>query len=277
MDVIEIFKDSLEYPLSNPNKLIIMGVLFILCLVAGFFSGILDMMSIKHSLNSSLIWNITYLKVISIIGFIIALIASFVLYGYSTSIIKSTVEGIRQLPEILWFENLIGGIKLYVVVIVYLLVPTIISLVISIFLGSFTFIIQVIYNTLFTIATSHVPNPITITGGPYLGLVVLTWNILLIISLFFILISIVRLSKTDSIKEALNFKELITDLSNIGVGNYIILLILYLVIMIVLSFIFGIIAIIPFIGIIMFALILAPYLIFFSARTFGLIYKEVEN
>ena len=85
-----------------------------------------------------------------------------------------------------------------------------------------------------------------------------------------------RLAKYDEIGEALNFKEVIGDIKEIGIGRYIGWYILLLVISIVLGFILGLITAIPYIGILIAFLVGAPFIALFGYRALGTLYSDAE-
>lgn len=119
MELKEIFKDSIHYPLSDWKKFLILGIIFVLS----------DIPSLFTSLNVN---NDTLIFFSAIIGFIIGLVIN----GYLFRIIVSSLEDEKRLPE---FDNLKGlfedGLKVFVVSVIYFL--PVILVVMAVFLGLF--------------------------------------------------------------------------------------------------------------------------------------------
>ncbi len=266
MDVVEIFKDSLRYPLKDNNKLIMLGVLIIISGIIAFISGV-----IQFSLSqfSTPIYMITM-----ILLFIISIIVS----GYALSVVKETLLNSEIVPSIDLVKNLISGIKIAIVSIIYYLIPLVITLFVSYLNGTFNSIIKIITYSIQNFFNPNISEPILTTGSTF-GLmnISILWFILSAITTLFLIIGIIRLAKNGNIIEALKMNEVFNDIKKIGIGNYIIVCVLYLLIGIIISFFSAIFILIPIIGIIVFLLVISPYIVMFSGRTFGLIYNESEN
>ncbi|MEL7671467.1 DUF4013 domain-containing protein [Methanobacterium sp.] len=119
MDVGEIIKDSLKYPLSNWKEFLVLGVFIA-------FSGMSNLSVLVGVKDSALI------GFLGIIGFLsIALI-----FGYSFRIIKSSLAGVKRLPEFNdWPEMFVDGVKFMVVNFVYL-IPVILIIIFVYYSGS---------------------------------------------------------------------------------------------------------------------------------------------
>ena len=91
MEIVELFKDSLTYPTKQWDKLLILGVLF---LIMGVFA-ILQAFGIV--LNQYIAADI-----LGIISFILAVIITLIVYGYTLSIVRKTVN------KVMIYLNLIG-------------------------------------------------------------------------------------------------------------------------------------------------------------------------
>lgn len=88
MNVGEIVGEALDYPGSNLKKVLTLGILII-------------------------------------ISFLI--IPIFLVYGYTLRVIKATVAGFDELPDFdEWGDMLIDGLKVFVVAIVYMIIPAIV-------------------------------------------------------------------------------------------------------------------------------------------------------
>ena len=109
MEFGEIFKDALKYPISDYKALLIVGVLFLissLVLVLAQF-GVSDS-------TFSMVWAI------------VALLVSILLMGYALSVMKNGIELDDEIPAFDWVKNFVDGLKVLVVNIIYMIIPTII-------------------------------------------------------------------------------------------------------------------------------------------------------
>ena len=110
MDLGGIIGDAVRYPFSDWKKILIYGILTMISslgiatLVIGTILGIR---------------NIVEIILLFIIGYIIC---GFLINGYKFRIIKTSLNGVAELPEFNnWIEMFIDGIKVSIVVIVYLI------------------------------------------------------------------------------------------------------------------------------------------------------------
>ena len=131
MSVSSIFNNAFRFPFSAMDKWLILGVL----LVIGSLSSIL------------VSWGID-LGVASIITSIIALIAGFIVSGYSLAIVRDTIHGYDQLPSFDIGENIIDGIKVFILGIVYSIIPVIVFFALLIVTGAAEAFIEIINLTM---------------------------------------------------------------------------------------------------------------------------------
>ncbi|TKY91118.1 MAG: DUF4013 domain-containing protein [Candidatus Methanomarinus sp.] len=100
-------------------------------------------------------------------------------------------------------------------------------------------------------------------------------GLLLFLVTFFILnIAIANMAHKDEFGAALRFGEIFHLIGSIGWGKYIIWYIVITVITALFSMVSAIMTLIPLLGFILIILVIDPYLIIFSSRAIGLIYKE---
>lgn len=105
MNVVEIIKDSIKYPLSDWKKFLILGVLILFTFV--------------YTLAESLdVKNLELLIFLYVAGFLINFFAD----GYSFRIIKLSLSGLGNLPEFdNWINMFKDGIKMFIVNFLYLI------------------------------------------------------------------------------------------------------------------------------------------------------------
>ena len=83
-----------------------------------------------------------------------------------------------------------------------------------------------------------------------------------------------RLANTGSLAEALNIIEAAKDLTRIGLGKVIAVVLLVIIIVAIINAILGyIFGRIPLLSII--SIVIAPYLTFFTLRAYGLLYSDI--
>ena len=178
-----------------------------------------------------------------IIGIIIAFIVGFVISGYELDIIKFAVERDPGSPGLDFVRQFINGVKFFVVTIVYMIIPIIISAILAvIFQQWLSLIISAIVGIVFALA---------------------------------LMMGQCRLAKTEDLGYALSIGDAIGDISRIGIVKLLLFVIIVFIITFVLFFIVG--AIMRWnstVGGILFG-ILGVYITFFSARATGLLYSDV--
>lgn len=189
--------------------------------------------------------------IILIILCIIPIIGWILLMGFAVRVYRG---GEAKLGE--WVKMLIDGILMWIIGIVYGIVPMI---VLFIFGGA----------ALMNPMAMMDPNAAAaVTGVSIIGLI-----ITLIVSIIFGIMAtmaIVRFAKEEKLGAAFQFGEIFKIVGKIGWIHYILS---WIVLMIVLGVIMGILLIIPIIGWIL-LLILAPLFLIWEARFFGQLYES---
>ncbi len=225
MDIGEIISDAIRYPSSDWKKILIEGILLIL--------------------------NATVILAFGT--------------GYILRVMKSTLAGYDELPEFDdWGGMIIDGFKIYIVSIVYLIIPTIVTLAIG--FGSIAAIGGV---------TNIAANPFAAIVG--LGLAVIIGGILYIIFGLFEAIAIANMALYDELGAAFKFSEIFERISNIGWGKYIVWYIVMIIVAIIAGIIAGILNVIPYIGSIIAILIVYSYFYMFVGRSVALIFASSEE
>lgn len=236
MELGEIISDALVYPFHNIKALILYIILGIILGIA--ISGTVVAVVAGAAANNAL-------AVIGsgIIGIIIALIIGFVISGYQLDIVKYGINRDDGAPGIDFVRQFINGVKLFVVQIVYFIIPIIIEAILAvIFQHWLSGLITIILTIIFALAA-------------FMGQC--------------------RLAKTEDLGNALAIGEAIGDISRVGILKLLLLIVLIVVIVFILSFIVGAIAQWNAnVGGVLMG-ILGVYLAFFTARATGLLYSGV--
>ena len=235
MELGEIFSDALVYPFQNIKALIVYIILGIILGIA--IAGTVGAIAVGAAYD-----NVFAIIGSGIIGIIIALVISFVISGYQLDIVKYGIDRDNGAPGIDIARQFINGVKYFVVNIVYMLIPIIISAILAvIFQHWLSLIITIILSIIFALA---------------------------------LIMGQCRLAKTGDLGHALAVGEAIGDISKVGIVKVILFVIILFIIALVLSAIVG--AISQWnatVGGILIG-ILGVYIAFFSARASGLLYSD---
>lgn len=248
MNIGDIIKNSLSYPLSNTKNFIVLGLLILL---AELYSVLLSL-GVRNSIVTLLI--------------VLTIIMTILRGGYNLRVLGSSIAGSDVLPD---FENwkgmFVDGIKLIIVSIIYM-IPLIAILV----LGGFVMGI--------IIALSG-------ASGSF-GRTMIMF-IIAIVGLYTIIIYPVLLmgyanmaNNENNLNKAFKFGEIRAKISGLGLGSYVKWYIgtgiIYAILLIVgglIPLIFGLEQI-RFVGIIINAFIIGPFAILFLMRSTSLMYRS---
>ncbi|MGV8143924.1 MAG: DUF4013 domain-containing protein [Methanothermobacter sp.] len=223
MDAGQITTNALKYPSTNFKKVIILGILTIL---------------------SSLI------------------IPGFLVLGYALKIVKSSMKGANELPNFnQWLEMFVDGLKVFVVLFIYSLVPVILVL-----LGTWAIILPMlsvpgsgsIFNTSFSVNL--------IGGIAFIGIAIE------VVVSFILPIALANMVHHDKLVGAFRFGEIINKIKQLGPVDYLIWYIMMLIIALVFGYISTFLVFPLIIGVIIVPLLIMPYLIIFYARSTSLAY-----
>ena len=236
MELGEILSDALVYPFQNIKALVIYAILGIILgiAIAGTVVGISAGVAAE---------NVLAVLGSSVIGIIIALVIGFFITGYELDIVKNGIERSAAAPDVDFIRQFFNGVKYFVVVIVYMIIPIIISAILAvIFQHWLSTIITIIVSIIFALA---------------------------------LMMGQCRLAKTEDLGYALAIGDAIGDISRVGIVKLLALVIIVFVISFILYFIAGAIAQWnSTVGGVILG-ILGVYIAFFSARATGLIYSDV--
>lgn len=208
----------------------------------------------------------TVQAVASLINFIVM----FIVVGYTLSITRDTIHGYDELPGFDIIKNFIDGIKVAVLSLIYMIIPSIIFFILLFATGAVNAFSQA---------------EVSMAGGALssdlafnlIGSIGLTFIISLIIYIIFILFATIaycRLADTGSFSQGFSFSGIIDDIKRIGVGSYVVWWIVLAIIIAIILLIAMFVAIIPYIGYLICLLFIASFVYIFFARATGLIYSN---
>lgn len=238
MNIGEIFGDALRYPFSNIKALALYVVL-------GIIGGLLGGTTIITAAYATILkgpLSFTFAG-IGILGLIVTIIVLLLINGYALDIIKFGIEKREDGPGIDIGRQIVNGLRLIVVDIVYYIVPVIIFFILGLFFRHWIMmIISIVLFFVFTLAD---------------------------------LMAHCRLAKSDSLGEALAIGDAIGDISIVGAGKLIGSLIIIAIILILITVIIVFIAAMnKALGAIILG-IASVYFVFFYNRVIGLLYSDV--
>jgi hypothetical protein len=296
MEVVELFKDALKYPSKDWGKVLTLGFIPIALLIILGIAGVIMGFGIGSisgallSLNSLAGVGLLFMVpvIIAPICYLLIILVYLFYEGYLFSIIKKTVSLDDEVPSFDWKRNIYDGLKLYALVLIYSLIPN--YLLVAYY--SFTGLIGSV-------------NPIlTIAFGLIGGILVLILGAIYVIILS---TAIAKLGETDSLYAALDVRDVISKVAQIGWGNYIKWVLGHIIINFVLGLIASIFAfilllisgvsitslaaigsvgagagviiagILSLIGFLIGVVLILPYYLMFFTRSVGLIYNELKN
>ena len=276
MEIMDIIKESFIFPSQNLEKLAIYIVLtFVmgLFIAGGVVSGVFAAMD-----------NSVYFVITAILA-IIAIAIAFIISGYQIGIIKSGIGHDEEAPSFDWLNDLVTGIKTLVVSIVYFIIPAIIIAIVALITNIPGQIVkiaqQAAVNPANATAVANGSAPIAtisdaaaaslFTSMAITGVIAL---VLIIIFAFLATMGTARLANTGSLSQAVNVVEAFKDITRIGVGKVIAVILLSIIVVAViqgiLSYVYGQI---PQLSII--SVLVTPYLVFFTNRVTGLLYSDI--
>lgn len=221
--------EGLKYPFNDIKKLLGCGVLFALMSAISVFIGAksFDIFrttihiventtgSLSHVPFSQLPAGDIYLVAgLAIVGFIISLF----IFGYQYNIVKFSIDKKEDLPG---FSDILGmfikGIKYFIVIVAYNIIPMLVLIGAIVLVGDSS-ILMVIF---------------------------LVSALLFIIAYFLLVMALNNMIAYDSIKKAFDLREIIDNIANLGWGKYIgiilFTIIVYMIIMVAVSFILSLI------------------------------------
>lgn len=269
MNLIENIKSSFKYPFSNIKQWAILSILFIignLIILCGLDARYLGVDVLYHIVEP----NIDIFTIISII-------VSIYVLGYCISILKKSIEKSDEMPDFNIKNDFINGLKHIIISFVYLILPILIFFGLAYLMNVTNYAFDLQTFSFMKLTFNETANYIETsmqTATPTLN-VIITLIISFIIFLIFAILEIIglcRLAKTDSLKEAFNFKAISEEFKESSI-RLLIGIIIVSIISIVLGMIFSIFNLSFAAGIII-SIIGYAYLTILNYRFIGLLYNS---
>lgn len=244
MNVGKIISNSFKYPFRNIAKLPILCILFILVAL----------------IPIGLVFDNKYVLICGVISFFAFIL---IVPGYFLSMVNIGLNESSMFPSIKFGKNIYDTIRLLLLRVAYMLVPTAVFGIVLFTAGVSSI------NMLFELKI----HSFLLTLGLILIVVLVTY-VLFEILLFF---AKARLAYFDSLSEALKIHKVVIDIKNIGIVNIIKWLMVMAILMIVVSVISSWIIAIPYVGFIIYLGIIIPILESIGNYSLGLLYSNIAE
>ena len=237
MEISEIIKDALVYPLNNVKSLI-------LFVIIGAITGILGGASLIAMASQASGNHIVAAGGFGFIGILVLIIGTLLISGYGLDIVKYGIERREDGPGIDIVRQILNAIKVIIVSFVYYIIPAIIAWLLYTLLGRGILTVLVVF-------------------------------IIYVVFAFAQFMAICRLAKYDSLGAALSVSEAIGDIPKIGMLKVLLTVISVFIIAFIIAFIFALVyKVNNTLGGILLG-IFGVYATFFYNRAIGLLYSQV--
>ncbi|MDI6866659.1 DUF4013 domain-containing protein [Methanoculleus sp.] len=184
----------------------------------------------------------------------ILLVISTIIFPLILGYMVRIYSGVKPAPDVgNWVRTFIDGLKLIIIGIIYS-IPV--------------FIVALIFGVPLSVAT----DPAATAAGIWLLVMIIVGLLVTLISTM----GIIRFARKNSMGQAFAFGAILQHIGKIGWGSYILALIILWVVGLVFGFIAVVLALIPFIGLLI-LLFLYPVWIIFGARYLTLIYESAPE
>ena len=203
--ITDCIVEGLKYPFNDIKKLLGFGVLCALMSALSTFIGIKSNNSISQIPFTQLPAGDIYLVAgLAILSFIVTLF----IWGYQYDIIKFSIDNKSDLPG---FSDILGmfikGIKYFIVTLAYIIIPIIVFIVGTVLAGNST----------------------------AAAAVTLILVVLLVIAYFLLIMALNNMIDHDDIRKAFDFRQITDNISNLGWGKYIGIILFTLIVMMIIS------------------------------------------
>lgn len=271
MNVTEIIKDAFLFPSKNIGR-------FAIYLLLSWFMAWFVFMGV-FTYASGLINAGNYLT--GGMCLIISMLIGFIIAGYHIKLIKSGIELDDEVPVFELYENFMTGFDNVMVSILYFIIPVLIVLLVGLstnVLGNAMAIVKefvlLIFNEYIMGGSLDIAAN-TISHATSIAITSTVALILFVIFSFLQSMAKTRLANTGSVREALNIFEAAKDITRIGVGKVILVILLLVVAIPIIEIILivilkGFLFLLPLINI-----IIIPYLALTFQRALGLLYSDI--
>lgn len=273
MGIIEIIKNAYKYAFNREDYRNIFVPFFLIGIAVAIITSYSIIMYssdgygvyywINHIYNGNIPLDDVMLRMVDktlsalfALALFIIFFACLILPGYSISVMKEGIDQSDIIPPFDFKNNIIDTVKVVIISIIYLLIPAIISLSISMFAGA-----------LFT--------GIGYTGIISVLIISLINLIIYIVFEILLFVGLMRFAEYGELREATRIPEVFNDLKDIGIIKLIITIIILGIITEIILGIGSLISFIPIIGGIVFGAIILPFALLAYWYALGSLYSDV--
>ena len=210
--------EGLKYPFRDVKKLLGVGVLFALLSALSTYAGFRSFGIFRASVhiaeaNNTGITHVPFsqlpagdIYLVAVLA-VLSLIISLVIMGYQYKVVKFSIDKADELPGFDFPAILVDGVKYFIAALAYNAVPSIVLMVGMALAGQ----------------SSAWPVIIAISG------------ILYIIANLLLIMALNNMIAHDSLKKAFDFSEIMANVSNLGWGKYVGIVIFTAIVMMIIS------------------------------------------
>ena len=250
-----IISNSFKYPFKDLKKLGFICLLFVLLLILPV--GILIF---KNSVSI-------------VIGVACLLIFILITPGYNILVIKSGIEQSNRVPSVKVGRSIINTLKLLVLYICYIAIPSIITFTILMFATGLS-------NYPMAIFTSTDLNSAHELISGFLNAILITLIVTSIVRFIFSLVSYIakaRLANSNSLIEALKINKVIRDIRKIGLLKFIGWYLIMGILLAIVGAIALLVLFVPYVGFIIYLCIVVPIIYLVYNYSLGLLYSDLSD
>lgn len=224
--------------------------------------------------------------VLTFIFLILGIFVALIITGYQVGVLKSGIDHDESAPSLDLKNDFITGLKMLAVSIVYFIIPAIVGWImvfITNISGQFLDIVQKAAVSPANATAVAGSSSTVVTGvsdaamASLAGSITVSALVTLVVFIIFAFLQAMgesRLANTGDLGEAINIPEAFRDITRIGVGKVLAVILLIVIIILVIQAILGYLyGQVPYLSIL--GIIVTPYLAFFSQRAIGLLYSEI--
>ncbi|MBQ8018085.1 MAG: DUF4013 domain-containing protein [Methanobrevibacter sp.] len=276
MNIREIIKDAFLFPSKNTGRFaiyLLLSVLMVGFALGGIFTYAYGIIDAENYLTGG-------------IYIIISILIGFLIFGYHIKVIKSGIEHDNNVPVFELYEDFMTGFDNVLVLILYFITPTLIVMLVGFGTNLFgnamdvvnEFALQIFNVYIMDLPLDIAVNAISPVLIPFLNSFAITLTVALVVFLIFSILYLMaetRLANTGSFRQALNIFEAAKDITRIGVGKVVLLVLAIVVVIAIIEIILTIALIFyPFLVSVLY-IILTPYVVLVSQRALGLLYSDI--
>lgn len=244
MNIGKIISNSFKYPFRNIKKLPILFLLFFLFALVPI----------------GLIYDNKYALILGAIAFFAFIL---IVPGYLLSIVNIGLNESSMFPSIDFGKNIYDSFRLLILRIAYMIVPAAVFLI--------------VLNTMGVSSIDMLSKIDILSFLVTVGLIFIIVVVTYLLFEFLLFFAKARLAYFNSLTEALKINKVVIDIINIGIFNIIKWIIVMAVLVVVVSYISSWIMLIPYVGFLIYLVIVIPILESIGNYSLGLLYSNIAK